>query len=115
MVPEPTGQERKKLSPRYPAARRAQPPARQSNVSDPQISLTRLFFQYPNAVGASDADFRRESDEEAVLDEADDVIEVLRQRNRRGDGAECAIENIVAAIAHEGLAIGVSTKHRLRA
>jgi hypothetical protein len=58
---------------------------------------------------------RRETDKEPVFDQADDMIQVPGQ-GIGGDGRiECAIENVMAAIADKRLSVGISTQRRRRA
>ncbi len=48
-----------------------------------------------------------------MLDQADYVVELARQRFRAGNQTECAVKNVMTAIAPERLAIGRFSENRV--
>jgi hypothetical protein len=58
----------------------------------------------------SHVDFRRHADEQAVFNDSGDVIQFHRQGLRVFDGAEDAVEDVIAVIGNEIAALGLAAE-----
>ena len=70
--------------------------------------------QTSDAGGVGDEDRIGATDEEAAFDHTDDAPNALLQPRRVGNRIESAIEDAVAAVGDEGLAVGATSRSRTR-